>query len=193
MEVLGTVVRLQVQTGHLKPRPAGSGSYDPAPLLTVDAVELSERGCVGLAGGQRVVDLHHADHPSSRNVRLVNGLSLLPQAHYTAMRATYGDHLRDGVAGENVLLATAGPWTAADLAGDLRLEVDGGAVALRGPMAAPPCVEFSRWCLQRTEVGGPVDDELAAALDHLDHGRRGFYLRPEGTGVLRPGHRLLRA
>lgn len=197
--VIGTVVRLQVQTGPLKPRPSGSGRYDPTPLRTVDAMELTGQGCVGLLGGERLVDVHHVEHPLSRNVREVNGLSLLPSAHYAALRATYGDHVVDGAAGENVLLATAGPWTAADLAGELMLEVDSGVVALTDPMAAPPCLEFSRWCLGRAEVGArdggvdDVDEELAAALDHLDHGLRGFYLRPQTEGILRLGHRLLRA
>lgn len=195
-EVLGTVVRLQVQTGHLKPRPSGSGRYDPSPLRQVEALRVDAQGCTGLIDGESVVDLHHADHPESRNVRGVNGLSLLPSAHYDRLRSTYGDHLRDGVAGENVLLRTAGPWTVEDLRGDLALEVDGGSIALTAAMAAPPCVEFSRWCLGRSESGPLVsgrDEAVAIALEDLDHGGRGFYLRVTGSGVVRPGALLLRA
>lgn len=193
MDVLGTVVRLQLQTSHLKPRPSGSGHYDPAPLQQVESLTVSEQGCAGPDG---LLDLHHAAHPQTRNKRLVNGLSLLPQAHYDRMRATYGEHVVDGVAGENVLLATDRPWTVQDLTGELLLEVDGGTLVMTQPMAAPPCVEFSRWCLGRSETGpltAGVDDEVAAALEHLDHGTRGFYLQPQGSGVLRPGARLLRA
>lgn len=193
MEVLGTVVRLQVQTGHLKPRPSGSGHYDPAPLREVEWLQVSAAGCAAPGG---LLDLHHADHPQTRNVRGVNGLSLLPQEHYERMRARYGGHVADGVAGENLLLATAGPWTRQDLTGDLLLEVDGGTIAMTSPMAAPPCVEFSRWCLSRGETGPlslGVDDEVAATLADLDHGTRGFYLRPGGTGTVRSGARLLRA
>ena len=187
-QVLGTVVRLQVQTDHLKPRPSGSGHYDPVPLREVDRLDLSSRGCVAPGG---LLDLHHADHPESRNARLVNGLSVLPRAHYERMRARYGPHVVDGAAGENVLIASEGPWTEKDLAGRLLLEVDGGTVAVRAPMAAPPCVEFSRWCLRRDDLD--VDDEVRAVLEDLDHGMRGFYLQVEGSGVLRPGARLLRA
>ncbi len=196
MEVLGTVVRLQVQTGALKPRPSGSGRYDPAPLREVGALTVDDRGCTGLVDGAAVLDLHHADHPDTRNVRCVNGLSLLPVAHYARLRATYGAHLVDGAAGENLLLRTDGPWSAADLHGDLLLEVDGGTIALREVRAAAPCLEFTRWCLGRTETGALVegaDDDVAVALEDLGHGMRGFYLRVAGSGVVRPGARLLRA
>ena len=186
-----TVARLQVQRSPLKPRPAGSGHYDPAPLLEVEAIEVDERGCIGVLGGERIVDLHHADHPASRNVRLVNGLSVLPRAHYGQLRARYGPHLVDGVAGENVLLDTEGPLTADDLGGQLWLELDGRPVEVTGAMAAPPCVEFSRWVLRRDDL--EVDDELRVVLDDLDRGLRGFYLRPTGAGVLRPGARVWRA
>ena len=67
--------------------------------------------CVGLHRDGPVLDVHHADHPDSRNVRLRNGLSLLPRASADALRARYGEHLVDGAAGESLLLETAGPWT----------------------------------------------------------------------------------
>ncbi len=186
-----TVARMQVQRCALKPRPAGSGRYDPAPLVRVEALKVDERGCVGLRGGERILDVHHADHPASRNVRLVNSVSVLPRAHYDRMRARYGDHIVDGAAGENVLLDTDGPLTADDLTGQLWIELDGEPAEVTGVMAAPPCVEFSRWVLGREDL--EVDDEVRAVLDDLDRGTRGFYLRPTGHGVLRPGARLWRA
>lgn len=189
MTPLGTVVRLQVQRSHLKPRPSGSGHYDPAPLLEVPALEVSARGCIGVAGDERVVDVHHADHPDSRNVRLVNGLSVLPVAHYERLRARYGPHLADGVAGENLLVETAGPWTVDDLQGELALELDTGPVPVRGVLAAAPCVEFTRYALGRDDL--ELDDEVRAALEDLDHGSRGFYLQLDGAGTVRPGARLL--
>ena len=190
MTPFATVVRLQVQPTHLKPRPSGSGHYDPAPLVRCDALEVDERGCVGLVGERRVLDLHHADHPSTRNKRLVNSVSFLPRAHYERMRARYGPHVVDGAAGENVLLDTEGPWVEQDLEGPLWVELDGRPVPVTGAMAAPPCVEFSRWVLGRDDL--ELDDEVRAVLDDLDRGTRGFYLRPAGSGVLRPGARLWR-
>lgn len=199
--VLGTVVRLQVQRSPLKQRPAGSGPYDPRPLLQVPALEVGPRGCWGLpADGGRVVDVHCADHPETRHARGVNGLSVLPAAHYARLRAAHGEHLVDGVAGENVLLdggpLTEADLTGADLPGDdpgsrLLLEVDEGVLEVSGALAAAPCVEFTQHVLRRPV--GDVGPEVRAALEELDGGARGFYLRLTGTGTLRPGHRLLRA
>ena len=192
MELLGTVVRLQVQRSRLKPGPAGARVYDPAPLLEVPALEVGPRGVVGRSPDGPVLDVHHADHPDTRNVRLVNGLSLLPRTSYDALRALYGDHLVDGSAGESLLLETAGPWTADDLAGTLRLETaDGGVLELTDVVPAPPCVEFSRFCLRLPL--GPVGPDVEQALVDLDDGARGFYARTAGAGGVEAGARLLRA
>ena len=191
MELLGTVVRLQVQSSRLKPGPRGARVYDPAPLREVSALELGPRGVVGQTADGPVLDVHHADHPDTRNARLANGVSLLPRAHYAAMRARYGPHLVDGAAGESVLLDTDGPWTEADLAGTLRLETaDGGLLELSGATAAPPCVEFSRFC-PRLPVG-PVGPDVTQALVDLDGGVRGFYVRAAGTARVEVGARLWR-
>ena len=188
--VLGTVVRLQVQRSRLKPGPLSTRVYDPAPLLEVPELEVEPRGAVGLVDGRRVQDVHHADHPDSRH-RGTNGLSLLPRAHYERLRARFGNHLADGVAGESLLLETEGPWTLADLAGDLVLETaDGGLLALGDPAVAAPCVEFTRFCLARQP--GRIDDEVTGALAELDDGARGFYVTATGTGRVAAGARLLR-
>jgi hypothetical protein len=52
-----------------------------------------------VTGDGPVLDVHHADHPDTRNARLVNGLSLLPRAHYDRLRARYGEHLVDRLRG----------------------------------------------------------------------------------------------
>ena len=192
-QVLGTVLRLQVQRSPLKPGPRHSRVYDPAPLLEVAALEVDARGVVGLTEGERapVLDVHHADHPAGKN-RGVNGLSLLPLAHYERMRQRFGPHLADGVAGESLLLDAPAGWQLDDLAGRLELDTaDGGRLELGHAAVAAPCVEFSRFCLGR-EAGVPDDEELVAALDALDHGTRGFYLTARGTGRVEAGARLLR-
>lgn len=192
LTLLGTVARVQVQRSRLKPGPAATRVYDPSPLLEVEALEVGPRGAVGQTTDGPVLDVHHADHPDTRNRRLANGLSLLPRAHYAAMRERYGPHLTDGVAGESLLLDTVGPWTVADVAGTLLLEtVDGDLLELEAPIAAPPCVEFSRFCLGLPP--GPVGPDVAQALDDLDGGARGFYVQVRGTGRIERGVRLLRA
>ena len=187
MELIGTVVRLQVQRSRLKPGPRSTRVYDPAPLLEVDALEVGPAGVVGLVGEERVLDVHHADHPDTRN-RGLNGLSLLPRAHYDRMRARFGDHLVDGAAGESLLLETDSPWSSLD--GPLVLETADGPLELTEPLVAAPCVEFTRFCLGREP--GRVDDELTAALEELDGGTRGFYVTVTGTGRVERGARLLR-
>ena len=193
--LLGTVVRLQVQRSRLKPGPKGQRAYDPSPLLEVDAVEVGPRGLIAPDGA---LDVHHADHPDSRNVRLVNGLSVLTQAHYGQLRARFGAHVVDGAAGESLLLDTDGPLQEADLAGPLLLDtvgpdgMPGQALELTDGQAAPPCVEFSRWVLGRAP-GSPVDEAVQDAMTFLQDGRRGFYLTAHGTGRVVAGARLRRA
>jgi hypothetical protein len=187
VELIGTVVRLQVQRSRLKPGNMGARVYDPAPLLEVAALEVGPRGVTG----DGHLDVHHADHPDTRNNGLRNGLSLLPKAHYDRLRARFGEHLVDGAAGESLLLDTAGPWTLDDLAGDLLLQtVDGELLPLGAVRVAAPCVEFSRFCLRSTGDAG--DAGVEAALEELDHGTRGFYAEVQGTGRLERGARLLR-
>lgn len=167
------VVRLQVQSARLKP----ARVYDPAPLRPVSTLALTPRGAVGDGG----LDVHHADHPHSRNRDLANGLSLFTLAGYASLREAFGPHLVDGIAGESLLLD--GPLPP----GDLLLETDEGSVRLSEVAPAPPCVEFTRFCL-----GGPAGrDEVAAGLERLRHGARGWYARVEGSGTVRVGARLL--
>ena len=191
LELIGTVVRLQVQRSRLKPGPRGARVYDPSPLLEVAALLVGPHGVVGLTDEGPVLDVHHADHPDTRNVRRINGLSLLPRAHYGALRARYGGHLLDGVAGESLLLDTGRCWRAEDLTGPLVLETTDGLLPLHDVRVAAPCVEFSRFCLRHGP--GPVDDRVMQAMAHLDDGARGFYVRAAGEGRVEVGARLLRA
>ena len=64
-------------------------------------------------------------------------------------------------------------------------------VPLVGAVAAPPCVEFSRFCLGLPP--GPVGPHVRQALDELDGGARGYYAQVRGTGRVERGARLLRA
>lgn len=189
--VVGTVARLQVQRSRLKPGPRAGRVYDPAPLLEVPALEVGPRGVVGRSDGERVLDVHHADHPDTRNRRLGNGLSLLPRPHLDRLVQRYGTHLADGVVGESLLLDTDGPLSESDLAGELLLETaEGEPLVLADVVAASPCLEFSRFALGRE--AGALDDEVLAALDDLDRGVRGFYCRVRGAGTVVRGARLVR-
>ena len=192
MELIGTVVRLQVQRSRLKPGPATTRVYEPAPLLEVAALDVGPRGVVGATESGPLLDVHHADHPDSRNRRLQNGISLMPRAHYAALRERFGPHLVDGIAGESLLVDTPASWLAGPPGGTLLLETaDGGQLELTDLVPMPPCIEFSRWCLRRD--AGPVDDEVQAAMAALGAGARGYCARAAGEGRVETGARLFRA
>ena len=190
MQVIGTVVRLQVQRDRLKPGERGQRVYDPAPLLEVDALRVGPQGVVGLAPQGEVLDVHHEHHPNTRWVRPRSGLSFQPQLHTDRIRDRFGPHLVQGIAGENLTLTTEGPLVEADLEGELLLETDDEPLRLTEAAAMKPCVEFTRWCLGLTPP--TYDDEVEAALESLGAGARGFNAVVTGTGVVRAGARLLR-
>ena len=88
MEAIGVISRLQVQQAGLKVGQAPRRWYNPGPLLSMPALCLGEGGVsASLAPGERILDVHHQDHPASKNVRGHNGISIGFTAHYDAMRA----------------------------------------------------------------------------------------------------------
>ncbi len=173
---LGRVVRLQVQRGRLKPGERGARVYDPEPLLAVDALQVTDVGCLGRSGGAWLVDVHHRDHPDTRH-RTESPVSLLTTAAYRALRARYGPHLADGVAGENVLVDSD------LLLSDLEpAQLTIGAVRLHPVVVAEPCVEFARWCA-RLEPG----DSTRGTLVDLRGGARGWIGIPVEPAVVAMG------
>jgi hypothetical protein len=175
MEWIGTVVRLQIQTANLKvgERPR---RYDPAPLRSLESLEATPEGVLGqIAPDAPILDVHHARHPRSKNRGGVNGVSIGFTAHYAAMRERFGEHLSDGIAGENILIATSRHWQEQDLAGSVILVGESPSPLTLGQIVvAAPCVEFSRYAL-RFPDDAPADASVTQALRFLDGGRRGFY------------------
>jgi hypothetical protein len=175
VRIIGTVVRLQIQESSLKvgtkPR-----RYDPAPIQSVPAISLSAAGVVGLTeNGESIVDVHHHDHPSSKNRGGENGISLGFAAHYREMRQRFGQHLRDGIAGENILIGVDRRFPVEDLANGVVVEGTAGTrLELRPVIVAAPCVEFSRYALKFPDGARP-DATVTEALRFLDAGMRGFY------------------
>jgi hypothetical protein len=191
---IGTVVRLQIQESSLKvgvkPR-----RYDPAPIQSVPAISLSATGVVGLAeNGESIVDVHHRAHPSSKNRDGENGISLGFTAHYLAMRRRFGEHLRDGIAGENILIEVDRQFPVEDLANGVVVEGTGGMpLELRPVNVAAPCVEFARYALRFPDDTRP-DATVTEALRFLDAGMRGFYATYEGeSAVVETGARVFLA
>jgi hypothetical protein len=176
MRLIGPIVRLQVQVVSLKVGKLRWRHYDPAGLRSVPVLEVNDGGVQGwTANDEPLADVHHRDHPDSKNVGGENGISIGFTSHYTAMRDRFGDHLTDGIAGENILVATDTLLTPADFAaGAVIATIDGREIRLEGTRRAAPCVEFSRFALKFPEGERP-NETVTEALRFLDDGMRGFY------------------
>ncbi|MBA2276571.1 MAG: hypothetical protein H0W06_02295 [Chloroflexia bacterium] len=173
-EVIGAIVRVQVQVEPLKRGERGGRWYDPAPITEVAALRLDSGGVHGIDEmGGTVLDVHHRDHSHSR-YRGGNGVSVGFTSHYGDMRAAFGVHLSDGVAGENILIASERRFSEEDLAGGLLIEAADGPVWLDQVVVATPCVEFSRFCVGLEATERP-DQRVTRALQFLGDGVRGYY------------------
>jgi hypothetical protein len=195
MDLIGTVVKLQVQRSSLKLGERPRRWFDPSPLLTVPALSLSPDGVVGLPpDGDPVVDVHNRAHPETRHGS-GNGISLGFTSHYAGMRDRFGERLADGIAGENILVQTERDFTRGDLPGRVTIEGEGGLVRLEAVRVIEPCVEFSRYALGR--MGRPeeslerVDPPVTETLIFLRFGMRGYCATyAAGPTTVRLGDRL---
>jgi hypothetical protein len=167
---LGCIARLQVQVEPVKRGERPDRWYDPTLIREVDELTITDHGVLGHVDGEPepVVDAHHRDHPRSR-FRGDNGISLGVLGHYQLLRERFGDHIHDGVGGENLLLDLPGRLALDDLAGGVRVQSE-EPVVLAPAVVAEPCVEFSRLVL-----GGP-EGSVREPLQELREGMRGFYL-----------------
>jgi hypothetical protein len=193
MREIGTIKLVQVQRSSLKAGERPYRYYDPTPLLAVEGLLLSPDGVVGLAAnGERVIDVHNARHPASKNHGGLNSISIGFTSHYHAMRECCGPHLTDGCAGENILVEADCTFALGDLGDQLAIETANGAIVyLASLIIAAPCVEFSQFAAGQGERLPP--DALKATLQFLDEGTRGFYARPLGdstTAIVRAGDRV---
>lgn len=194
------VIRVQVQLDRIKPGVAPHREYRPGVLHEVAELHVTADGVIGVdVDGTRHIDVHHREHPHTRDAKGRSGISIMATGDYVALRERYGPHLVDGIAGESVLVEYApglahralpaelgvvghyvtsdNPDTATDVAASLRL---------LGVHVAKPCVEFTRFCLRR----GPsdvVDDDVRRGLVDLDDGARGYKMVADAAGVIRPG------
>lgn len=173
MRELGRIVRLQVQVDSIKSGTKPHERYTPDPnLVSVPMLRLNADGVTGVADGAELPDVHNRNHPHSK-FRGDNGISVGFTSHYQAMRARFGDHLTDGIAGETMLVEFNEnvPLRAIELGlvilgEDRRIEI--------GPWdIAHPCAPFSKFCLQFPE-GAKPDKRIKDTLQFLENGTRGF-------------------
>ena len=180
MREIGRILSVQVQRSTLKLGKRLATYYDPTPILVVKSLRLTPQGVIGITGdGTEVMDLHHIEHPSSHNIRGVNGISFGFSSHYRSMREVYGDHIVNGCAGENVLIEATKVLQRQDLGSRLaiRVEKTGQFVYLSKLKVAAPCIEFSQYAANHGLPMQPA--QLKATLQFLDDGMRGFYATVE--------------
>lgn len=179
---IGRIVRLQVQTDHLKRGEQPHRWYDPEPITPVEALQLDSGGVTGIgADGTVHPDVHNRDHRISR-FRGDNGVSIGFTGHYATMADRFGAHLTDGIAGENILVECDGRHTVDSLGERLLVETSSGIVRIDRVIVAAPCAEFTRFCLKWPRDERP-DRSVTDALQFLDNGLRGFYasFAPNGS------------
>lgn len=183
MELLGRVVRVQVQESSLKVG-APPRRYDPAGIRVVSRLTLDSDGVTGwIERGERVNDVHNRTHPASKNRRGVNGISVGFTAHYAAIRACFGEHLTDGIAGENILVRGERMVREDEAAGGLVIVTAAGArLRLSRVIVAEPCVEFSRYAA-RFPLDARANATLKEALNVLRGGMRGYYAAYDGEST----------
>ena len=177
MREIGSIKQVQVQCSRLKLGQKPHEYYDPTPLLVVSRLHLTPRGVIGITSeGEQIIDIHNASHSDTRQEDDgSNGISLGFSCHYEAMRAKFGTHLVDGIAGENILVETEQTQTQADLGPALaiRIAATGQFVYLKDIVVAAPCVPFSRFAAEKdTRLSNAG---LKEALQFLNDGCRGFY------------------
>lgn len=188
------IVRLQIQTGPMKIGKAPLREYRTDALRQVDRLLIDERGSHGEwaadGGIQRAIDVHHRDHPQSRNRKGGAGISVLGTGDYDVLRERYGSHLVDGAAGESVLVDAAAGLADLDFPAGFTIRTTDGRLDFDRARVADPCVEFSRFCLG--EPPSPqVSDDVRQALIDLDDGHRGYRAAATAPGTIAVGDLLV--
>lgn len=175
LELLGPIVRLQVQTSSLKCGDRPHRWYDPAPITAVSRLRLDNGGVTGIddTSGDDIADVHHRGHPASK-FRSENGLSFGFTSHYSIMRDRFGDRLHDGIAGENILIATERAYSLELVQHGLVIATETGMIAIDEVQVAAPCAEFSKFALGYARDQA-ADRAVTEAIQFLHQGVRGFY------------------
>jgi len=186
MQLIGHIKQVQVQPSPLKIGHGPAKYYDPAPLRRVNSLHITKKGVLGLAeDDSQLLDIHHADHPNTRQNNGLNSISLGFTSHYQAMRDKFGAHLTDGIAGENILIESATSYALNDLGQRLAIQSaqSGDYYYLTQLMVAAPCVPFSTFAADQYGLMPLSNQQIKEALQFLLDGMRGFYATLDETQV----------
>jgi len=177
MRALGKVKLVQLQPSGLIIQTPSGYFYDASRRVEVDSLLITPKGIEATTpGGEYVLDIHHLEHPDKAydDDDLV---SIGFTSHYQAMRDRFGEHMVDGIAGENIIIEYDQEVWVEDLGQHITIENSetGHKTFLELVCFAAPCDEFSHFAAQSQEKRLPAA-ELKAALQFLNNGRRGFLL-----------------
>lgn len=191
LRTLGKIRLAQIQpTGLIVSTKLGD-VYDPTRRVEVDTLIITPLGIEAiLPDGKRALDIHHINHPGKAydNRDLV---SIGFTSHYAAMRERFGEHMADGIAGENIIIDFEHEIWMDDLGQQITIKShkSGTSAYLDVVRFAAPCREFSHFAAGKQNEKLPAA-ELKSALHFLHNGRRGFLLvlsEGQGSVVVEPG------
>jgi len=191
---IGAVKLVQLQPSGLIIETPSGYFYDASRRVEVDQLLITTKGIEATTpGGEHVLDIHHLDHPDKEyddDDLVCIGFT----SHYNAMRARFGDHMGDGIAGENIIIDFDQELWPEDLGQRIAIEnVETGQLALLDMVSfAAPCQEFSHFAAQSQDENLPAD-ELKSILQFLGDGRRGFLLvlsENQGEVTVKPGDKV---
>jgi len=170
------LVQLQPQGLIIESDDTPSGYlYDPSRLLEVNQLIINPLGIEATTNaGEHVLDIHHINHPD-KEYDDDDLVCIAFTSHYEAMRARFGAHLVDGIAGENIIIECEQEIWPEDLSQQIIIENSKTGYQMKLEMVshANPCQEFSQFVLD-TPYKKPAADKMKATLQFLGNGRRGF-------------------
>jgi len=191
---LGRVKLTQLQPSGLIIETPSGYFYDPSRRVVVDRLIITSLGIEAITPeGEHVFDIHHISHPEKAyddDDLVCIGFT----SHYAAMRVRFGEHMVDGIAGENIIIDFEQEVWPEDLGQQIGIEnADTGHLALLDMVSfAAPCQEFSHFAAQSQYEKLPAN-KLKSILQFLGNGRRGFLLvlgdNQEEVSI-RPGDRV---
>lgn len=191
---LGHVKLTQLQPNGLIIETPSGYFYDASRRVVVDRLLISALGIEATTpDGEHVLDIHHINHPDKAyddDDLVCIGFT----SHYAAMRSRFGDHMVDGIAGENIIIDCEDEIWPEDLGKQLAFEnQDTKALTLLDMVSfAAPCDEFSHFAAKSQDTRLPAE-ELKATLQFLGNGRRGFLLvlsEGQETATIQPGDKV---
>ena len=194
MRELGKVKLVQVQPSGLIIKTPSGYFYDASRRVEVDRLRITSLGIEATTPeGEHVLDIHHINHPDKAydNNDLI---SIGFTSHYNVMRARFGEHMVDGIAGENIIIEYGEEVWLEDLEQQIAIEntETWHRTLLDVVCFAAPCDEFSHFAARSQQERLPVP-ELKATLQFLNNGRRGFlFVLSEGqeAATVQPGDRV---